>query len=105
MEVPKVQNSELTEDAKDEEITACKVPSKQDLETRYTEPIWARVPTCSKDSYYIEVIKNGTVIERISLHSDKGEKSYLTIGRFDPCEIKSILRFLVFILFFNMVNM
>uniref|UniRef100_A0A914KIW4 FHA domain-containing protein n=1 Tax=Meloidogyne incognita TaxID=6306 RepID=A0A914KIW4_MELIC len=88
MEVPKVQNSELTEDAKDEEITACKVPSKQDLETRYTEPIWARVPTCSKDSYYIEVIKNGTVIERISLHSDKGEKSYLTIGRFDPCEIK-----------------
>ena len=56
MEVPKVQNSELTEDAKDEEITACKVPSKQDLETRYTEPIWARVQTCIKDRYYIEVI-------------------------------------------------
>uniref|UniRef100_A0A1I8B5D4 FHA domain-containing protein n=1 Tax=Meloidogyne hapla TaxID=6305 RepID=A0A1I8B5D4_MELHA len=88
MEVAEVQNNESTRDAKNKEVAACKVPIKQDVETRYTEPTWARVPTCSKDSYYIEVIKDGTVIEHISLHNDRGEKSYLAIGRFDPCEIK-----------------
>ena len=56
MEVAKDQNDEQTRDKKSMKVEACNVSNtKQDVEMRYTEPIWARVPTCSKDSYYIEV--------------------------------------------------
>ena len=38
----------------------------------------------------MQIIKNGAIIDRITLHNEQATKSFLAIGRFDPCEIKVI---------------
>lgn len=61
---------------------------KQEIELRYTEPNWARVPPASEsDRFYIEVIKDGTLVETRRLYAEEN-RSYLSIGRCEHCDIK-----------------
>ena len=80
-------------DDKSQDVQQQQLLPESGIELRYTEPDWARIPTTSggQNAYFLEVIKNGSVIEHFSLHSDREKeiaKSYLAIGRFDPCDIK-----------------
>uniref|UniRef100_A0A183C259 FHA domain-containing protein n=1 Tax=Globodera pallida TaxID=36090 RepID=A0A183C259_GLOPA len=55
---------------------------------RYQEPTWALIPTGSEQEYFLEIIKEGTVIDSVRLHNDAHQKSFWSIGRFEPCDIK-----------------
>ncbi|KAI1715672.1 FHA domain-containing protein [Ditylenchus destructor] len=52
----------------------------------YTAPSWQCEPS-KEDGFYIDVIKNGIVAEKIELHSLKNG-SFLCIGRFPPSDIQ-----------------
>ena len=46
----------------------------------YKEPSWSGVP---KQSYYLEVLKGGTILSKILLN----EKPYLVFGRLESCDV------------------
>uniref|UniRef100_A0A915DHG1 FHA domain-containing protein n=1 Tax=Ditylenchus dipsaci TaxID=166011 RepID=A0A915DHG1_9BILA len=56
------------------------------LELSYSAPSWSSKPS-PENAFFIEVIKNGVVVEQIQLHSLKNE-SFLCIGRFPPSDIQ-----------------
>ncbi|KAL3100466.1 hypothetical protein niasHT_021913 [Heterodera trifolii] len=61
-------------------------PTISDL--RYQQPFWALVPAEDKQEYFLEIIKEGTVIGTVRLHDSAHQKSFWSIGRFEPCDIK-----------------
>lgn len=60
--------------------------SDQNAEIPYNAPEWRTIPS-AENGYSIEVIKNGTIVERIQLCNLKKE-TFISIGRFSPCEIQ-----------------
>ncbi|XP_014234914.1 kanadaptin [Trichogramma pretiosum] len=55
-------------------------PKDPTLEIPYKEPSWSGIPT---DSYKLEVLKSGTILETIDLSN----KSYYVVGRLPNCDI------------------
>jgi archaellum component FlaD/FlaE len=69
-------NSSVTQNQDEEQQ---KVPS---LNT-YMPPFWSASPSENKEKYFLEVIKEGTIIDTIQL----GQRPYYLIGRAPICDI------------------
>lgn len=93
MSATEVDNKPSTEEVEFKAPALPKVESqvKQEIadptkDFLYTAPSWQCEPS-KEDGFYIDVIKNGIVAEKIELHSLKNG-SFLCIGRFPPSDIQ-----------------
>jgi hypothetical protein len=49
----------------------------------YMPPFWSEAPKTNKEQYYLEVVKEGTIIDKIQL----GHKPFYLFGRAPTCDI------------------
>ncbi|XP_030752128.1 kanadaptin isoform X1 [Sitophilus oryzae] len=80
--VEKTTSNSLSSNHKDEKSPAQQV-AENTLPLPYKEPAWSGLPDKYEKPYVFEVLKNGTIIERIDLM----KKPYWVFGRLTTCDI------------------
>jgi hypothetical protein len=73
-------NSSVTQNQDEDQQ---KVPTATSSLITYMPPFWSASPSENKEKYFLEVIKEGTIIDTIQL----GQRPYYLIGRAPICDI------------------